>query len=93
MAGKYRYLTFEDRKKIEAWYARGDRPLEIAARLGVHTATIYHELKRGYTGELDKAQREKYSAVQAQQIVQSNFKRRGRRIAPAAKGGYSVDRI
>ena len=49
MAGNYRYLDFEDRKKIEAWHARGDRPLEIAARLGVHTATIYHELQRGYT--------------------------------------------
>lgn len=48
MAGNYRYLDFEDRKKIEAWHARGDRPLEIAARLGVHTATIYHELQRGY---------------------------------------------
>lgn len=50
MAGKYKYLTFEDRQKIEAWHARGDRPVEIAARLGVHTATIYNELKRGYTG-------------------------------------------
>lgn len=47
MAGKYKYLTFEDRQKIEAWHARGDRPVEIAARLGVHTATIYNELKRG----------------------------------------------
>lgn len=79
MTGNYRYLTFEDRKKIEAWHARGDRPLEIAARLGVHTATIYHELQRGYTGERDKAQRNIYSAERAQGIVQENFKRRGRR--------------
>ena len=33
MAGKYKYLTFEDRQKIEAWHARGDRPVEMAARL------------------------------------------------------------
>jgi len=79
MAGNYRYLTFEDRRKIEAWHARGDRPLEIAARLGVHTATIYHELQRGYTGRLDTNQREAYSAEQAQRTVQANFKRRGRR--------------
>lgn len=87
MAGKYRYLTFDDRKKIEVWHARGDRPLEIAARLGVHTATIYNELKRGYTGELDEAQCEKYSAERAQKTVQKNFKRRGRRAAAEAKGG------
>ena len=79
MAGNYRYLDFEDRKKIEAWHARGDRPLEIAARLGVHTATIYHELQRGYTGEVDAAQREVYSAERAQAVVRENFKRRGRR--------------
>lgn len=85
MAGNYRYLTFDDRQKIEAWYARGDRPLEIAARLGVHTATIYNELQRGYTGEHDRTQREVYSAEQAQRIVQENFKRRGRRTADQAR--------
>lgn len=79
MAGNYRYLDFEDRKKIEAWHARGDRTLEIAARLGVHTATIYHELQRGYTGEVDAEQREVYSAERAQAVVRENFKRRGRR--------------
>lgn len=63
MAGKYKYLTFEDRQKIEAWHARGDRPVEIAARLGVHTATIYNELKRGYTGKFDDAQCEKYTGA------------------------------
>ena len=66
MAGRYKYLTFEDRQKIEVWHARGDRPLEIAARLGVHTATIYNELKRGYVGELDSTQREIYKAERAQ---------------------------
>ena len=60
-----KYLAFEDRQKIEAWYARRDRPLEIAARLGVHTATIYNEIKRGYVGELDSRQREIYRAERA----------------------------
>ena len=54
--GKYRYLTFEDRKKIEAWYLLGDRPADIAARLSVHHTTIYKELQRGATGELDRNQ-------------------------------------
>ena len=87
MTGSYRYLTLEDRRKIEIWHARGDRPLEIAARLGVHTATIYNELKRGYTGERDEAQRETYSAEQAQRIVQENFRHRGRRTADQAQSG------
>ena len=85
MAGNYRYLDFEDRKKIEAWHARGDRPLEIAARLGVHTATIYHELQRGYTGEVDAAQREVYSAERAQTVFQDNIAQRGNRRAAAER--------
>lgn len=44
LTGKYRYLTFEDRKKIEAWHLLGDRPVDIAARLSVHHTTIYKEL-------------------------------------------------
>ena len=53
LTGKYRYLTFEDRKKIEAWHLLGDRPVDIAARLSVHHTTIYKELQRGATGALD----------------------------------------
>jgi hypothetical protein len=84
LSGKYKYLSFQDREKIEAWYGAGDRPLEIAERLGVHTATIYHELQRGQTGRLDKNQRQEYNAVAAQRAVQENFKRRGRKRTPHA---------
>ena len=35
----YHYLSIEDRKEIEQRYARGDRPEDIAAFVGVHTAT------------------------------------------------------
>lgn len=75
---KYRYITFSDRKQIAAWYQNGDRPADIAARLGVSVKTIYLELKRGETGELDRNQRRAYSPVIAQQMVQENFQRRGR---------------
>ena len=34
--GKYRYLTFEDRKKIEAWHLIGDRPADIAPLRPLH---------------------------------------------------------
>ena len=73
LTGKYRYLTFEDRKKIEAWHLLGDRPVDIAARLSVHHTTIYKELQRGATGTLD-----------AERRLRESFKRRGKR-APAAQ--------
>ena len=84
LTGKYRYLTFEDRKKIEAWHLLGDRPVDIAARLSVHHTTIYKELQRGATGALDANQREGYSAEIAERRLRESFKRRGKR-APAAQ--------
>lgn len=77
--GKYRYLTFEDRKKIEAWHLIGDRPADIAARLSVHYTTIYKELQRGATGTLDANQREGYSAELAERRLRESFKRRGKK--------------
>ena len=84
LTGKYRYLTFEDRKKIEAWHLLGDRPVDIAARLSVHHTTIYKELQRGPTGTLDANQREGYSAEIAERRLHESFKRRGKRT-PAAQ--------
>ena len=51
---------------------------DIADGLGVTTATIYRELKRGETGGLDRNLRKAYNPVLAQQRVQENFKRRGK---------------
>lgn len=79
MAGKYKYLTITDRHRIAAWYANGERPCDIAKWLGVHTATVYTELQRGQTGELDKNQRLAYDPELAQRTVQEGFKRRGRK--------------
>lgn len=56
-----RYLTFEDRKSIEALYAANTSLVEIASKLGVHLATIYREMTRGSTGELDNNGRSGYS--------------------------------
>ena len=83
LTGKYRYLTFEDRKKIEAWHLLGDRPVDIAARLSVHHTTIYKELQRGATGALDANQREGYSAELAERRLRESFKRRGKRASAA----------
>lgn len=75
------YLTFEDRKRLEALYKDNKSPADIAAELGVHLATIYRELKRGGTGKLDKNGRNGYKAKIAQQTVQDSIKRRGHRAS------------
>lgn len=76
----YRYLTLSDRERIEKEYAAGERPADIATAIGVHVATIYKELKRGDTGQLDENMRQEYSAQLAQRRLMENFKCRGRRI-------------
>ena len=71
MVRQYRYIDFQDRKEISTRYLNGDG-------LGVTTATVYRELKRGETGGLDRNLRKAYNPVLAQQRVQENFKRRGK---------------
>ena len=82
MAGKYKFITMEERGKIAAWYLEGDRPCDIATRIGVHTATVYHELQRGHTGKLDINQRPDYDPTLAQKVFQEGLKKRGRRRKP-----------
>ena len=48
-------------------------------RLSVHYTTIYKELQRGATGELDRNQREGYSAELAERRLRESFKRRGKK--------------
>ena len=90
MVRQYRYIDFRDREQIAVRYLNGDRVADIAAGLGVTTATVYRELKRGDTGGLDRNQRREYNPVLAQQRVQENFKRRGKPAAANAKGGVRV---
>lgn len=74
-----RYLTYENRKSIEAMYANGVTLADIASELGVHLATIYRELARGDTGELDANGRSGYNAELAQRAIQDSIKHRGHR--------------
>ena len=80
MAKKYSYLGPEQRAEIEKLHRRGAKPALIAAKIGVHLATIYRELPNGCTGALDENGRWIYSAELAQQIFERNIKRRGGRV-------------
>lgn len=77
-----RHLTLKDRAELEELYNKGRGVEEIAAKLNVHRSTVYNELKRGDTGEMDSNGRIGYSAELAQQEIINNYRRR--RTARAA---------
>ena len=99
MVRHYKYITFSDRREIAALYQANARPADIADKIGVSTAAIYRELKRGETvGEdgapvLDRNRRRAYNPVIAQQTVQANFRRRGRTAADDMQGGFDGDSV
>ena len=66
MARKYKRLSYNDRKGIETMCKNGKKAEEIAEAMGVHRATIYHELQRGGAGS---GRRQQYSAELAQQTI------------------------
>lgn len=66
MARKYKRLSYEDRRTIEAMCRSGKKADEIAAALDVHRATVYHELQRGGAGG---GNRKQYSADMAQRAI------------------------
>ena len=67
--GRNRFMNFENRKKIEELYGQSMAVAEIAACVGFNRASVYDELKRGFTGEMDKNGRPEYSAELAQRKV------------------------
>lgn len=77
---KYTLLSYNDRKRLEVMYLNNERPSDIAAKLGVHTATVYKELQRGYTGKFDKNLHLEYSAEVAQRKITESLKNRGRTL-------------
>ena len=81
---KYKHIMLTDRQQIEELYGAGMMPVEIAAKIGVHNATIYNELRRGDTGEIDRNGRIGYSAALAQSRVYNR-----RRLAQQAARGQA----
>ncbi len=70
-------LTLKDRKIISKMYDAEESNLAIAIKVGVHPGTIYEELKRGFTGEIDKNGRQAYDPDLAQRTVQEHMRRCG----------------
>jgi IS30 family transposase len=66
---EYKHIMLADRRRIEELYNNGMMPVDIAAKIGVHHATIYNELRRGDTGKIDGNGRIGYSAELAQNKV------------------------
>ena len=64
-----KYFTYEDRKHFEEQYNAGAALPDIAYTLGVHIGTIYRELNRGSTGEIDANGRAGYDAELAQKTM------------------------
>lgn len=78
-----RHLNLQDRMELEELYEKGSGVEQIAAKLKVHRSTVYNELKRGDTGEMDGNGRIGYSAELAQRTIIENYRRR--RMAGRAK--------
>lgn len=74
-----RYFTYEDRKQLEEQYNAGSALSHIADTFSVHLSTVYRELNRGSTGEIDANGRAGYSAELAQKNMLESLKRRGRK--------------
>lgn len=75
-----RHLDLKDRKEMEEMYRKGSRVEEIAEKLGFNQSTIYNELRRGETGDMDENGRMGYSAVLGQQQVLLNYRSRRRGV-------------
>lgn len=79
---KYKHLSYSDRQEMEKLYLQGWHMNDIAAKLGVSLATVYHERARGDTG---KMQRDWFTDDFCQPIYEEWFAEavaRGRIAAP-----------
>ncbi len=75
---KYKILDFEDRLQIERFLNKGISPQKIAYMLGVSQSTVYRELQRGDTGEMNDDYQRIYSAELGERNFKENMSKRGR---------------
>ena len=63
----YKRITYEDRQRIEKFYEEGKTTDEMALIIGVNSATMYRELKRG--GEPYKADVAQEAVLRSYRII------------------------
>lgn len=73
------YITYADRQRISALHQSNVSYPDIAKILGVNLVTIYREMKRGSTGEIDQNGNRGYDADKAQRAVLENLSHKGRK--------------
>ena len=83
MARKYRYIDFEDRKRIARLWSIGTPAQAIAEEIGTDPATISRELRRGYPGKDGRNKRPAYNPVIAQKAVEAGIARKGKKRTQA----------
>ena len=76
-------LTMKDRKTLARLYRAETPTISIAQQLRCSQTTIYNELERGFTGEVDEFGRRVYDPAQAQRVVQEARRRKGRKTVQA----------
>lgn len=70
----------DDRREISKRWKRGDDVMGIAYELGISQATVYAELRRGRTGDLNtRTGRYGYDPDLGAKQYQENIKKRGNR--------------
>jgi len=75
----FRQLTWTDRLRLEKLLKEGHKPQQIANILHVHQSTVYREIKRGRTKQLDTQLREVYvyTADMADKKYRESLKAKG----------------
>jgi len=72
-------LTMKDRKTLARLYQAETPTISIARQLKCSQATVYNELERGFTGEVDELGRRVYAPARAQRAIQAATRRQGRK--------------
>lgn len=81
-------LTMKDRKTLARLYRAETPTISIAQQLRCSQTTVYNELARGFTGELDELGRQVYDPALAQRVVQEATRRQGgRKVKPGENAG------
>ena len=72
-------LTLKDRKTLARLYRAETPTINIAQKLRCSQTTVYNELERGFTGEVDELGRRVYDPARAQRAIQAATRRQGRK--------------